>query len=322
MDFVPKKWFKCACDCSNKKKHIIASAIILALIVIGAGVYFYKMQKADIGLEGAKSKVVEFVNGNLLQPGAAAEVVSAVKENDLYKITIKVGEQEIPTYITRDGKKFFPQVMDIDVAVDNNQESAEIKEIPKSDKPIVDLYVMSFCPFGNKAEDTLKPAYDLLKNKVDFNFHYIVTTSGSEVQSLHGAKEVVQNEREACVLKNYGKDKWMGFVTYVNANCGSDGACWETGAKNLGISTAKISACVTAEGVELMKTNEQASAAAGAQGSPTMTINGATTQAVYQYGNSEAYKQIICSAFNTVPTECSKTLSAATSTAQGGSCGN
>jgi hypothetical protein len=69
-----------------------------------------------------------------------------------------------------------------------------------------------------------------------------------------------------------------------------------------------------------MKAEADASSAAGASGSPTMTINGQTTQAVYQYGNSEGYKKAICDAFNTAPTECSKTLSSSTSTSQGGSC--
>jgi glutaredoxin len=195
-------------------------------------------------------------------------------------------------------------------------------EIPKNDKPTVDLYVMSFCPFGNKAEDTLISVYTLLKNKVNFNFYYIVNTDGDTVQSLHGEKEVVQNEREACVLKNYGKDKWFSFVSYVNTNCGSDGACWETAAKNSGLSSASISTCVASQGVSLMKENEKASMSANANGSPAMFINGVSTDIVYKYGDSEGYKQKICGAFNKAPTECAKVLTSQTSATatQGGSC--
>jgi glutaredoxin len=198
-------------------------------------------------------------------------------------------------------------------------EEAE-KNIPKSDKPVVDLYVMSFCPYGNKAEDTLKPVYELLKDKVDFNFRYIVSSEGDKINSLHGQPEVDQNEREVCVMKDYGKDVWMNFVTYVNVNCGSDGTCWEEGAKGLGLSIAKINYCVTSEGAALMKVDEKASTEAGASGSPTMIINGASTKAVYQYGNSESYKQAICNAFNESPAECAEELSGSTSTAEGGSC--
>ncbi len=300
------------CKCGNRQ-HIIAGVVILALI-IAAGVYFYKTKKTDVGLEGAKTKVADFVNGNLLPPGMKAEVKEAVKESDLYKVTIMVGEQEVATYLTLDGKKFFPEGMDTTVEKKEVAQAEPDKEIPKTDKPVVDLYVMSFCPFGNKSEDTMKPVYDLLKNKVDFNFHYIVSSNGDEIQSLHGPKEVEQNEREVCVLKNYGKDKWFGFVTYVNKNCGSDGACWEAGAKAWGINAAKITACVKTEGVSLMKENEKVSGEAGAQGSPTMAINGVTNKTVYQYGNSEGYKQVICSAFNTAPKECDKVLASAAAT--------
>lgn len=276
------------------------------------------VDKADIGQAEASKKIENFVNENLVDLGTDVSMKDVFQESGLYKATVTIKGKDYTMYLTKDGKIFFPQGMDTDM---KEKKEAAAKDIPKSDKPEVDLYVMSFCPFGNKAEDTLKSVYGLLKDKVDFNFRYIVSTSGEDVQSLHGAKEVAQDEREACALKQYGKDKWMDFVTYVNTNCGSDGSCWEAGSKSLGMDSAAISACVNSEGTALMKMNEQDSNSAGASGSPTMTINGVETETVYQYGNSEAYKQAICSAFNTAPSECSEVLSSNTSTAQGGSCG-
>lgn len=43
----------------------------------------------------------------------------------------------------------------------------------KVDKPQLDFYVMSFCPYGNDMEDTLRPIFDLLGNKVDLRPRYI-----------------------------------------------------------------------------------------------------------------------------------------------------
>jgi hypothetical protein len=191
----------------------------------------------------------------------------------------------------------------------------------KTAKPVVDLYVMSFCPFGNKAEDTMLPVFNLLKDKATFNVHYIVNVSGTTVSSLHGQPEVVQNEREACVLKNYDVNKLYNFMVYVNDNCGSDGSCWEAGAAKLGIDKAKINSCVTTDGLALMQANDAASSAANANGSPTLLINGVNTSAVYQYGDSEAYKAAICNSFTTAPAECSTVLTGnSTATTQGGSC--
>lgn len=303
-----------------KTALVRAVAVIAVVAILGGGYYYSAQRKVEGGKKQAQEKVVNFVENNLVQPGTKVEVKETTFENGLYKVVIKVGAQEVPTYLTQDGKTFFPQGIDLSEAEKKNEEAQKSAEIPKSDRPQVDLFVMSFCPFGNKAEDTMKPVYELLKGKVDFNFRYIVSSSGDKIQSLHGEKEVVQNEREACVLKLAGKDKWMNFVTYVNAKCGTDGACWEAGARSLGINTAQVNACVKSDGVALMKADEQISSAAGANGSPTMLINGTETRVVYQYGNSEGYKQAICGAFNVAPEECSKALASNTATAQGGSC--
>lgn len=313
---------KCKC-CAHKKKIIIGIILVVLIAATGAFYYYKKTQKVDIGMEAAKAKIE-----NLIADSKGVATVGDVSlEGDFYKVIIKAGGSEQPVYVTKDGTKLIQGVITFEeiekekAAANASQEKAAPQEITKSDKPTVDLFVMAFCPYGNKSEDTMKSVYDLLKNKVDFNVHYIVTSNGDEIQSLHGSKEVEQNEREVCVLKNYGKDKWFGFVMYVNKNCGSDGVCWEAGAKSWGIDVSKINNCVKNEGVALMKEDEKAARLAGATGSPTLKINGASTEVVYQYGNSEAYKQAICGAFNKVPAECSKKLSAQVATAQGGSCG-
>lgn len=312
------------------KKYIIGAIILLLLIGYAVNAkypnVFGKIFTKNISKEEAKNKIKILIG----EDNKGVTVKEVVEESGLYKVTIGIDKQpDQYAYVTKDGTKFIQQAV---LFADIEKQQAEQKKaqeeanrpIEKSDKPAVDLYVMSFCPYGNKAEDTMKSVYDLLKNKVDFNFHYIVDVNGNDIQSLHGAKEVAQNEREACVLKNYGKDKWFTFATYVNKNCGSDGTCWEAGAKSVGVDVAKVNSCVTAEGVALMKTNGEASKKANASGSPTMTINGVSSQAVYQYGNSEAYKQAICGAFNTAPAECAKKLIAAVAAtdvaAQGVSC--
>ncbi len=317
-----------------KKTGILVVAVLAMLIVTGCSrpLISIKGNSSQMNPEEIKASIETFINENLMQGGVKAEIKNVVSENGLYKMTVNLSVgQEIESYATKDGKIFFPEAMNVEEIKKKIQEMKEQQqkaaqkanaEIPKNDKPTVDLYIMSFCPFGNKAEDTLKSVYTLLKNKVNFNFYYIVNSNGDAIQSLHGEKEVAQNEREACVLKNYGKDKWFSFVSYVNTNCGSDGSCWETAARNAGLSSTSISACVASQGANLMKENEKASLAAEASGSPTLIINGVSSSIVYKYGDSEGYKQKICEAFNKAPAECSKTLSSATNVTQGGSCQN
>ncbi|MFW6449904.1 MAG: hypothetical protein ACOCZ6_02520 [Nanoarchaeota archaeon] len=183
-----------------------------------------------------------------------------------------------------------------------------LADIPEKDQPTVDLYVMSFCPYGNKAEDTISPVYELLKDKVDFDVHYIVSVDGDNIESLHGTPEVEQNKREVCVKENYGMDKFLEFVTYVNENCGGDGECWEDGAQEAGLDVSEIEQCADERGVELMKEEAEKSEEAGATGSPTMLINDQKTDMVYNYGQPNSYLDAICAGFSSEPAECQEQI--------------
>jgi len=287
----------------------IVLAILLIILVIYISMHWMPSGKAA-------NNLVNFLNDKV---GGGITIQSVSSLGSIYQVNILYQGQEMPIYVSNDGKYFIQSISPI-ISSSSSDSGSQTQEIPKTDKPVVDLYVMSFCPYGNQAENTMYPVYNLLKNKMQFNVHYIVSISGTTVSSLHGQKEVDEDMREACVLNESGMDKWWKFITYVNNNCGSDGSCWEAAAKNASLDTTKIKTCVTNKGLALMKADEAASAQAGAGGSPTLIINGVQSSSVYQYGNSEAYKSGICSGFTSSPSECSQTLGASTTTGSSGSC--
>jgi protein-disulfide isomerase len=86
----------------------------------------------------------------------------------------------------------------------------------------------------------------------------------------------------------------------------------------LGITAATIDTCATgAEGIGLLRTDQLSSASKGVNASPTLFIKGVKyTGAI----SPNAYKQAICKAFITPPTECQTALSS-TATGATGSCG-
>lgn len=287
-------------------------------------------QAPAVNSTALSAEVEAYINANLLaQQGVTAKITGAKEiQNGLFELPFEIYQDgavvsEGNVYSTKEKLFLVQAAFDLNTPIEQTpveEEEETPTAVVKSDKPVVDLYVMSFCPYGNKAEDTMKPVYELLKNDINFNVHYIVNVNGTTVDSLHGTPEAVQNEREACVLKYYGMQSWFDFAGYVNTNCGSNGSCWEAGATTLKLDKDKINTCVANEGLDLMKASEAASNAANANGSPTMIINGVGTNSVYQYGNSEAYKTAICGAFNTAPSACSTVLSGSTATTQGGSC--
>lgn len=55
----------------------------------------------------------------------------------------------------------------------NTKTTKEIFAVDKTDKPEFNFFVMSFCPYGNQMEDTLRPVFDLIGSKVDIHPRYI-----------------------------------------------------------------------------------------------------------------------------------------------------
>lgn len=186
-------------------------------------------------------------------------------------------------------------------------------------KPQIDFFVMSYCPYGNQAEEAIEPVYQLLKDKAIFNPRYVIYSnyngggsnycldSESKYCSMHGIQELNQNIRELCVNKHMGTEKMFEFMLAMNKDCSSSNAdtCWIGVAEDLGLKAATIVECENVEGLELIKEQKELGDLAGVSGSPTVFIDGV------EYGGTrtpEGFKAAMCSAFTTRPSECSTTL--------------
>jgi hypothetical protein len=198
-------------------------------------------------------------------------------------------------------------------------EAAQTFEAEKADKPVVKFFVMAFCPYGNQAEEGLKPVYELLKDKVDWQPRYIVSDGlkEGEWESLHGEQELNQDVREICAFKMGDLNKWWQFVSLVNKNCTYENAdiCWEKQAQEAKLATSQISTCLNSQKTSLLTAELAEANKYQAQGSPTVYIN----DVLYQGGRSpEDYKKAICESFTEAPKECETVLGSESSGAQGG----
>jgi len=196
---------------------------------------------------------------------------------------------------------------------------------PKSDRPIVELFVMSYCPYGLQMEKAFLPAMELLKGKADLSIKFVS-------YAMHDLKEVAENTRQYCIETEQA-DK---FIPYMECFTGKDDykGCLAT----VGVNEGKMNTCVNATNKKygtIDKYNDQKTwlngrfpvypvhqdlnDKYGVQGSPTLIINGVESSA----GRTpEAVKQAICVAFNNQPGECQTTLdTAATSPGFGVSTG-
>jgi len=89
--------------------------LALVVVLVGCGETNDKSSKEELLTpEEAKTKAQEFIENNLLQGQATANISKVSEENGLYKMKVEAGGQSIDSYMTKDGKKFFPQAMDME----------------------------------------------------------------------------------------------------------------------------------------------------------------------------------------------------------------
>jgi len=199
-------------------------------------------------------------------------------------------------------------------------EPPEPEELEKTETPEVLLFVMSFCPYGNVAEDAMAPVVDLIGEGIYFEPVYIVSGGAGSWTSLHGNVELNQDIREKIIYNLYGADVWMDYVYAVNAQCDYTNAdeCWTGPAEALGINTTEVEELFNNDTYvdELLTKDAMLSAAYGVRGSPTLIVNGMTMSVER---SPESYKSTICDAFLSPHEKCNETLSGE-GTAATGSC--
>ena len=284
---------------------ILAIVVIVLLIFNFTGGFTGRV----IGGLTAGEILVDHLNG--LTGDGVEFVKSASYGKNLYEITVAYQGENIPVYITKDGKYFVHGASPItgEAVDDTNTPSQTPKDVPKTDKPVVEAFVFSYCPYGLQFEKAMVPVYNLLKDKVDIN---IVA-----IGAMHGEYEKTETLRQLCIQKNYGKDKLWVYLDKFAAStaigqCSSDTKCSvplvEQLMTSLSIDKTKINSCMTTDAAALYDKDVARVKALGISGSPGFVINGVQVQV---NRSPSAIQKAICDAFTTAPAECSQTLSTA-----------
>ncbi len=293
-------------------------AMVLLFVTLSGGITGNAISEDKIG-----ELALNFFNNKL---SSTTGTLNSVKESSgLYEVDLDVQGEVVPLYFTKDGK-FIQQGYELISLESTSSSSTEQEEIPKSDKPVVQLFVMSFCPYGVKAENNIFSIVNLFKDKIDFKIRYIVNVNGDtidKVSSLHGINEAKEDARQL-VIRKYYPNKFYNYLKEIDNNCSSVSsdatkldACWKNAANKLGIDVNKIeTAAYGKEGIDLLKEEEEIAGQYDVSGSPTLIINGVQSDAIYS-GTSET-QSAICMAFNDVPsTECTTKLSDSSTTTSG-----
>ena len=280
----------------------IASTFVLAIvlvvvIVMNGGI---RGNNPGVSADSAAQSVVTFLNSNPNLAAGGVSVVSSVKEGELYKVTLKYQGQDVPIYATLDGKFLVSSIVPLSGGTDTNRtnEPPPSSDIPKSDKPKVELFVMSYCPYGTQMEKAILPVIAALKNKIDFKLEFTHFT-------LHGEKEDTENFRQICIREEQGT-KFLPYLQCIlNSTDPSGPADVSQCMKNLKIDATKVDACMKNKAEGYYKIDSDLSQKYGVQGSPTLVINSVQADSAR---SPDGILKTICSAFNNAPSECNTQL--------------
>jgi len=270
-----------------------------------------KNVKDTLSFDEAKAKGEDFINKVLMQ-GGKASIKGISEEDGFYKIIVNANGQEYISYMTKDGKKFFPQTMDIDAGI---KKYIDEHTAIKSDKPTIELFVMSYCPYGTQIEKGILPVLETLGNKIDFKLKFCF-------YAMHEQKELIEQLREYCLQKQ--KPQLLTSYLKCFLEEGKSNECLT----KVGMDTVEIKNCMAVADTIYKVTemyndkskwynnkfpyfnvDKEDNTKYNIQGSPSLVINGRTMSSGR---DSQSLLELICSAFNNPPKECKTKLSSIT----------
>ncbi len=228
-------------------------------------------------------------------------------------------------YSLRIGAGFDPTAEICDNGIDDNDDGLvdcddptcknKFVCMPKLDKPVVELFVMSHCPYGTQTEKGMLPVAKLLGDKIDFSIKFCSYV-------MHGKTEIDEQTLEYCVQKDQA-DKYLDYMSCFLEEGNTDECLEETG-----IDRGKLGICINQTDLEFKITenyedkstwlsgsfpvfdiHKEENERYGIGGSPGLAVNGVN---VPSFGRDpKSLLDIVCAGFKEKPDECSEELSTA-----------
>ena len=167
--------------------------------------------------------------------------------------------------------------------VDHSRQPMNLEELltartARMGKPTLELFVMSYCPYGVQAEEKLIPIVKKFGDKINFKLQFIAQEkekpSAQDITpftSLHGYPEVAENIRQLLIAREY-PDQYLDYILCRGKKLDKS---WEECAQKLGIDVAKIQRLFdNPEAEQLFRENIKRAAALGVRASPTIFVDG------------------------------------------------
>ncbi|MBW3003895.1 hypothetical protein KY337_04990 [Candidatus Woesearchaeota archaeon] len=247
---------------------------------------------------------------NVAEHESYAQVQAAlINVDDVYMIN----PQSVGSTYDPYGEKCDNGVDDNDdglVDCDDEDCKAELACMEKKEVPVVDMFVMSHCPFGTQIEKGMIPVVELLGDKIDFNLRFVH-------YAMHGDKELYEELNQYCIQKEQ-EDKLIPYL-----KCFLKEGDGETCLEEVEIDTDALEACVEEADEEYEVTasfedkttwmgnfppfniDKELAEKGGVSGSPTLLLNGLKVETAR---DPASLLKTVCYGFDEQPEECDEEL--------------
>lgn len=308
------------------RNTVLLGVAVIGIVITGALIYInqnpnqFPFLNLGMSNDAIAKKSLDYLNTTVLAGQAQASLVSVSEESGLVKIKIKVGASEYDSYATKDGKLLFPQAFNMEPATSKNTDNNQVASaqscdaLPKTDKPQLEAYIVSRCPYGLQMQRMMA---DAIKNIPDLaqyvKVRYIGEVSGNTITAMHGEAEAKENLRQICIREEQ-PDKYWSYVSCQMKASGTETSC----EKSTGVDSAKLSSCISDsnKGVAYAKVDFDLATKYNASGSPTLVLGGtqvsefdSSNQPIFGGRSSEEIKSIVCCGSNSQAGFCSTKLS-------------
>ncbi len=278
----------------------IKNIIIVVLCVVVAGLLYLNFGVGSKVLtpEEAVNSALAYINNVMLSGVAEATLEGDITEEaGNYKFEMKIGEEQFPAYVAKNGELFFPQGIELKETENTDLNNTEVV---KSDNPVLEAFVVSYCPYGLQMQRIIG---EVVKGIPELNNNIKITYMGSvadgNVTSMHGEEEAEENLRQIC-LREEQKD---AFLTYLDCfiKAGNTDGCLQTSLAD----QDSLTSCAEGKGADYATIDFNAQQAYQITGSPTLILNGVrVSESDFGGRTADAIKSLVCSGFNTQPEFC------------------
>ena len=304
-----------------KKDNLMKSIVAILSIALMISIIFNVRGESEGGAlskDAAAEKALTYINANVLaSQGTTATLKEVEEKNNMYNLKLEINGQEFESYITKDAALLFPTSIDLSMDIEAPDDAPASQtppaDIERSDKPEVELFIMSHCPYGTQAEKGIIPAVKALGDKIDFKLRFVN-------YAMHPTQGEVEEQLNQYCIREEQESKLLDYL-----ECFLEDGDGEACLAKIKVDKARLEECVEKADEEFkildnledkekwlngrfpkFLIDDELNQKYGIRGSPALIINGVNSGA----GRAPAsYLKGICESFNEAPEECEQELS-------------